>query len=153
MRSPRRRLRPLLLLLLALCAPLPGATACAPVRLVAEYDEQIDQSATRLQREMDAFLTEMEFLPDGHAGKTYAERERFYLNYAVNVRALKARATALQQNSITVRQLDLMEDSLERLRRLHQSQNTLSAAAIASSRTLFNTAWTAILTFELAKKR
>lgn len=152
MRSRRPRLHPLLLLL-ALYASLPAATACAPVRLVAEYDEQVDQSATRLQREMDAFLTEMEFLPERHAEKTYAARERFYLHYAVGLRALKTRASALDRNSITVRQIDLMEASVEQLRRLHQSQNTLSSAAITSSRTLFNTAWTAILTFELAKKR
>jgi hypothetical protein len=124
-----------------------------PVRLVAEYDERVDQEATRLQRAMDEFLTRIEQTPSGEAARTYLEGVPFYVRYAVDVRALKARATALQNNSITVQQLNLMETSVERLRALHQSQNTLSPGAIATFRDLFNQAWTAVLTFELAKKR
>lgn len=142
-----------LLLLLSLGAATLDATACAPLRLVAEYDERVDQEATRLQRAMDEFLTQAEHSPSGDPTRTYAYSTTFYVRYAVDLRALKARATALQQNSITVQQITLMENSLERLRSTHQSQNTLSTSAIGLFRDLFNSAWTTILTFELAKKR
>jgi hypothetical protein len=150
---PSRALRRFPVLVLVLCAALFSSTACAPVRLVAEYDERIDQESTRLQRAMDEFLTRAEHSPSGDATRTYSYNAPFYVSYAVDLRALKARATALQSNSVTVQQLGLMESNLERLRSLHQSQNTLSSGAIPTFRDLFNSGWTAILTFELAKKR
>jgi hypothetical protein len=152
MRPRRLRLR-LVLLLLALGVAAPAAAACFTVRLVSEYDAQVDQTATRLQRTMDAFLTRLEGLPSSDPARTYEDNKAFYLEYGVDVRALKVRATSLQRNSITVQQIALMESSLEQLRRTHQSQNRLSPPAVQEFRNLFNTAWTAILTFELAKKR
>jgi hypothetical protein len=142
-----------LLLLVSLCAAAPAATACAPIRFVADYDERVDQEATRLQRTMDAFLTTLEHAPSGDPARTYAATRPFYVSYAVDLRALRARATALGRNSITFDQLGSMESNLESLRALHQSQNTLSAGALRSAREQFNIGWTTILTFELAKKR
>jgi hypothetical protein len=144
---------PQLLLLLALGASAAAATACSPVRLVSEYDEQVDRTATRLQRTMDAFLTRLENLPSNDSDRSYAGNKEFYLQYGVDLRALKVRATGLQRNSITVEQVERMENSLEQLRSTHESQNRLSPAAIREFRNLFNVSWTAILTFELAKKR
>lgn len=152
MRRRRQRL-PLLLLLLALGATAPAAAACFTVRWAAEYDPQVDETATRLQRSMDAFLTRLESLPSGDPERGYAGNKEFYLQYGVDLRALKVRAAGLQRNSITVQQISSMESSLERLRGLHESQNRLSTPAIQEFRNLFNTAWTAILAFELAKRR
>lgn len=152
MRARHPRLR-LLFLLLALGASAPATPACFTARLVAEYDEQVDRTATRLQRAMDAFLTQLESLPGSDPARTYAENKEFYLQYGVDLRALKVRATGLQRNSITVEQIDRMENSLEQLRSTHESQNRLSSAAIREFRNLFNAGWTAILTLELAKKR
>jgi hypothetical protein len=150
LRHPRLRL---LLLLLALGATAPAASSCFPAMLVAEYDEQVDRTATRLQRAMDAFLTQLENLPSSDPARTYAENKEFYFQYGVDLRALKVRATGLQRNSTTVDQIGRMESSLEQLRSTHESQNRLSPAAIREFRNLFNIAWTAVLTFELAKKR
>ena len=102
---------------------------------------------------MDAFLTHLEHAAPGGATRTYAENVRFYVEYAVDLRALQTRAAALQRNSITVEQIELMERNLELLRALHQSQSALSVGAIRSAREQFNAGWTTILTFELAKKR
>jgi hypothetical protein len=150
LRHPRLRL---LLLLLALGVAAPAATACSTVRLVSEYDEQVDRTATRLQRTMDAFLTRLENLPSNDSERSYGTNKEFYLQYGVDLRALKVRATGLQRNSITVEQIERMESSLEQLRSTHESQNRLSPPAIREFRNLFNIAWTTILTFELAKKR
>ena len=150
LRHPRLRL---LLLDLAVGVAAPVASACSTIGLVARYDEQVDRTATRLQRTMDAFLTRLENLPSGDADRNYAASKEFYLQYGVDLRALKVRATGLQRNSITVEQIERMESSLEQLRSAHESQNRLSAPALREFRNLFNVAWTAVLTFELAKKR
>ena len=46
-----------------------------------------------------------------------------------------------------------LDQALEELRKTHQEQDGLSTLAIRQYRNLFNTAWTAVLAFELAKKR
>lgn len=143
------RLRPLLLLLLVALAP----AACVTVRLVGDYDEKVDLAATQLQRQMDAHLTRLESLPAGDAGRAYAPNQQFYLDYGVDLRALETRVAGVPRNGITLQQIDLMESSLEQLRGTHQAQNDLSTGAIGQYRTLFNTAWRAILAFELGKKR
>jgi hypothetical protein len=149
----RRRRFPLLLLLLALGAAAPAAAACFTVRLAAQYDAQVDQAATQLQRSLDAFLTRLEGMPRSDPEGSYEAQKGFYLQYGVDLRALKVRAASLERNSITVQQIESIESSLERLRRTHESQNRLSAAAIQEFRNLFNTAWTAVLAYELAKRR
>lgn len=152
MRRSPFRLRALLLML-TLGATTLAPTACVTVKLVGEYDQQIDQTATRLQKRMDTFLTTLENLPNGDPDRQYAPNKKFYLEYGVDLRAIETRATSLRKNSITVQQVQLMESSLEQLRGTHAAQDDLSAAALDEYRKLFNTAWTAILSFELAKRR
>lgn len=142
-------------LLVALLVPLGALSigACASVQLVGQYDEQVDQGATRLQKGMDTFLTRLEALPAGAPERHYAASRPFYLDYGVDLRALETRAASLPKNAPTVEQLQLMERNVESLRATHESQDGLGAAAIAQFRTLFNAGWRAILTLELAKKR
>lgn len=150
-----RRLRLLraVLLLLALGTAGLAASACVTVRFAGDYDEQVDTSATQLQRQMDAFLTRLESLPEGDSARTYPANQKFYLDYAVDLRALEIRAAAQPRNGITLEQIGLMQNSLEQLRSTHQAQNGLSTFSLGQYRTLFNTAWRAVLVFELAKKR
>lgn len=143
----------LLALLFALGMVTAAAAGCVTVRLVGAYDEKIDQAATQLQKQMDTHLTRLENLPAGDPGLGYAPNRQFYLDYGVELRALETRAAGLPKNAITVQQIDLMESNLESLRRTHETQNTLNAAAVQQYRELFNTAWRAILALELAKKR
>ena len=142
-----------LLLVLALGTVALAAPGCVTVRLAGDYDEQVDTTATALQKRMDTFLTGLESLPDGDPGRAYASSQPFYLAYGVDLRALEIRAAGLPRNSITLQQVDLMESSLEQLRATHQAQNGLSTASVGPYRELFNTAWRAILAWELAKKR
>ena len=147
----QRRFLPLRLLLAAVVAL--AMTACVTVRLAGGYDEQVDQSATRLQRAMDAHLTTLASLPAGDAGRHFAPSRQFYLDYGVDLRALETRAGSLPKNELTVKQVQLMEQNVEQLRATHQAQDDISPAAAEQFRTLFNTGWKAILTLELAKKR
>lgn len=138
-------------LAIVLLAVLVALSACT-VRYVAEYDPRIEETAIVLQREMDSFLTSME-TAESLADRAYDARREFYANYAVDLRSLRVRAGAQPLNDTTVQQLDLMLESLETLRTLHEEQGTLTAAAIGVNRELFNTAWGAILAWESQKKR
>jgi hypothetical protein len=126
-------------------------TACT-VTLVSRYDEQLDQSATALQRRLDVFLTGLAAARS--ADETgYARHERFYGDYAVDLRALLVRARSLPKNERTAEQVDLMLDSVESLRVTHQSQGALSPGYVTAARGQFNQAWQNIIALELAKKR
>lgn len=147
-RSPRRVRRfqaiaPLVSLMLA---------AACTVTLVSAYDEHIDQAATTLQREMDAFLTSMERAGDEPAG-SFEANIGFYDQYMVDLRAVEVRAAAHEDNDITLQQIGLMRQNVEELRTLHQEQDGISPAAAATFRELFNTAWRAVIQWEIAKKR
>jgi hypothetical protein len=127
-----------------------AALGCA-VRLISDYDREIDRAATRLQREMDAFLTRLE-LAVGTPAAGYAPHAGFYPDYLVELRSVLVRAQSHPHNRITEEQIVLMIDSLEQLRAAHEA-GPLDPGAIRAARNLFNQAWRAIITVELAKKR
>lgn len=147
----RSNLRDRRLHLSALLLPILLATACT-VTLVSSYDEHIDEAATTLQREMDAFLTSVERAGDDPAG-AFDANAGFYDQYLVDLRAVEVRAAAHQNNDITLQQIALMRQSVEDLRALHEEQGRIGPAAADSFRELFNTAWRAIIQWEIAKKR
>jgi hypothetical protein len=125
------RLWAMLALAPALIVPQAG---CSRITLISSYDEQMDRSATELQRRMDAFLT-MLADREGAPEASYDSNKTFYSDYAVELRSLQVRAAGQPKNQITVQQLDLMTSSLEELR------------------DLFNQSWGAIIALEMAKKR
>lgn len=144
---PRRRLPALA----ALSAALLAATGCT-VTLASEYDEHIDEAASSLQREMDAFLTTMQRQAGAAEGR-YAPNAHFYQDYLVDLRAVEVRAAAHGENDITLQQIRLMRDNVEALRSAHEEQDRIGDAAAGTFRDLFNTAWRAVIQWELAKKR
>jgi len=141
MRATIKGRAPRLALLALLCA-----SACA-VRLIAEYDEHAVQEASRLQKEMDLFLTRL-----GSQGGAFPARAAFYDTYETDVRALRLRAEARPKNQITAEQLGKIEKSVGDLREVHRA-GPVSDGAARVNRDLFNAMWKAVLTLELAKKR
>lgn len=133
------------------CALLALALAgCASVKLISDYDEETDRGITAFQKKIEGQLVFLE----RHIGTdkaAYAANVGFYDEARVDLRALRVRAAALPQNTITTQQIDLLLDSLERLELLHQEG--LAANDIPPLREAFNTSCTAILKLELAKKR
>jgi hypothetical protein len=128
-----------------------GVTSGCAIRLISNYDEQIDKGATDLQKEVDSFLTDLE-TKAGTPEASYDVAKPFYPRYLVDLRALRVRAHAQPKNELTEKQLDLMMDSVEQLRRQHQA-GPLVKAVIDVNRDLFSQAWGAIVKLELAKKR
>ncbi|MBE0567435.1 MAG: hypothetical protein IH621_15870 [Krumholzibacteria bacterium] len=152
---PARR-HPQVMALVFVALAVMSAGGCA-VRLISDYDEQIDRSASELQKEMDGFLTQME-IEEGEA-VTYGANRGFYPYYALEVRAVRVRAQAHPQNERSVAQYGLMLDSLAELEEAHrgdegfEDEGTLPLEAIPVFRDLFNQAWAAIIHLEVAKKR
>lgn len=153
----RRHLLPRHLLpLVAVALAVLVSGGCA-VRLISDYDETIDKTASQLQKDMDSFLTYLETEPD--SAVTYGENRMFYTTYATDVRSVKIRAEAHPKNGITIRQYDLMLDSLAELEASHigdegfEDEGILPREAIPTYRDLFNQAWGAIIRLEVAKKR
>lgn len=136
-------------LLLALSCATTLTTGCT-IRLIADYDEEIDAAATSLQKQMDAFLTEIAASTGAEA--THAHHARFYQEYAVEVRSVRIRAASHPKNAISITQYDRMLDSLQELEAAHRD-GPIGPEVAAQFRSLFNQAWGAIIALEVAKKR
>ncbi|WP_432695859.1 hypothetical protein ACQUQP_15130 [Marinobacterium sp. YM272] len=154
-----RKANPLrVILLLSFMLVISGCT----VKLIASYDETTDKNVTSLQRKTETFLTDLE-AKYGLPECSYEKNATFYSESKVDLSAIKVRAEAIPKNDITVKQLDLLESSLNDLESLHKlkdkktkdkgSLECISIDEIDPLRTAFNSSFTAILKLELAKKR
>ena len=154
--AARTRLHRRVLALVFVALAVLAAGGCT-VRLISDYDETIDRSASELQKEMDSFLTQME--TDEGDAVTYGANRAFYPFYATEVRAVMVRAQAHPKNEQSVAQYELMLDSLAELEDAHrgdegtEDEGTLPDEAIPVFRDLFNQSWGAIIRLEVAKKR
>lgn len=118
---------------------------CVTVKLVADYDENIDKGITDLQKRSDAFLLGL---------KPYSpESEKFYESVRVEISSLRVRADSLQRNSLTVKMLDKLSRNIDRLEADHKSPEGIKKEEVQLYRDGLNSQYTSILTFELAKKR
>ena len=128
-------------------------TGCS-VRLTAQYDAIIDQSATGLQGKIETFLIKMERTA-GTAEGEYAGNTGFYDEIQGALCSLELRAKVLPKNEAVSRQLGLLLDSLERLRQIHQRQGKhgLTNPLVTPVRDTFNSQFKAILILENTLKR
>lgn len=127
---------------------------CGTIKLVGDYDEQIDKGVTQLQKDVETFLVKLEATAEKPADKveSYDKNKKFYEDAKVALSGLRVRADSMERNSITVRMLDRLSNNISRLEGMHR--NGLAKAEIDQSiRGGLNSQFTAILTFELAKKR
>lgn len=131
-------------------------TGCASVKLVGDYDAQIDEGVTALQKDTETLLVALEGSAEKDTDKVegYDKHKEFYEKAKVNISSLRVRADAAQRNSLTVRMLDKLMNNIKRLEEAHKSSEGIKKSEIKELfRPGFNTQFTAILTFELAKKR
>lgn len=130
-------------------------SSCA-ITLVSTYDEQTDKNVSALQKKFDAYLLKLEGL-SSYPDCSYASNKPFYDDSKVEIDSMQIRANAIPKNNITLQQLDSLSkafSSLEDLHRLKDKTSTcLSKEEIEPDRTAFNSIFTAILKFEIAKKR
>lgn len=163
MRKPQQIQRARYLLLLILVFSL--AFACS-VRLIAEYDEAIDQGITALQRKMEDHLsklekkmTRVELLKEGAQEKerlkkevSYEASEEFYREFYVDLRVLKTRADSYVGNELTTKQMDALEEIAKAQEAIHK-RGFQTADDVTDMRTAFTRGFKGILKLEIAKKR
>ena len=93
-------------------------TGCS-VKLISSYDEKTDNAVTQLQKEVETFFVTIE----GQAGLpecAYENHKKFYQDSKVTISAIEVRARAIPKNTITIEQIELLKDSLEKLEKLHK---------------------------------
>jgi len=127
-------------------------TGCASVKLVGDYDEQIDKGVTALQKDTETFLVKLESVP-GDKLDGYEKNKTFYGETKVTISSLRLRADATERNSLTVQMLDKLQNNMSRFERDHNSSEGIKKVELPIYRGGFNSQFTAIMTFELAKKR
>jgi hypothetical protein len=138
---------------LLLLAPLIFSLACT-LRLIGEYDEVIDRSLTGFQQKTEAFLSRLESA-QGTPDASFAKNADFYTDASAAIRTMRVRANAQPKKDILVKQLDLLQKSLEDLKKLHQlaGPNGLTQGPIEDTRSAMETQIESILKLELALKR
>lgn len=146
--SRRPAALPRAVLLLAL---LLNIAACVSVRFIGDYDEQIDKGISNVLAQFQAIFTRMERTA-GTPGALYPNYVKEYDEIRTELRVLHARAAAHVKNDLTVRQIDLLLDSLTTLEKLH-GLGPIPIEQQGDLRRGIETSCTAILKLELAKKR
>jgi hypothetical protein len=94
-------------------------SACAPIQLVSKYDDQTDQAATAMQKDISAFFVKMQTVVVPAEG-SFAANQDFYRKQAVAIGAMQLRAGAIPKNGLTAELLQLVEDNLAYLALLHK---------------------------------
>ena len=131
-------------------AMLVALSGCS-VKLVSSDDEKTDNSVTQLQKDFETFFVTVESQA-GLPECKYKNHTKFYRDSKVAVSGIEVRAKAIPNNDITVEQVGLLKNSLDKLEQLHKIE-CFSPGQVESLRISFNTSITAILKLELAKKR
>jgi hypothetical protein len=94
-------------------------SSCAPIQLVSKYDDQTDSAAAAMQKDVSAFFVKIHtaLVP---AETTFSSNQDFYRRQVVSIDAMKIRASAIPMNSITSKQLMLVEYNLAYLALIHK---------------------------------
>jgi hypothetical protein len=146
----QRRLPSRLLLCCALAVSV-ALTGCVSVRLIADYDQKIDEGVTALHKKTETFFVKLE-----RAGEKpeadYQHNVSFYDEVKVDIAALQLRADSVALNKQTSEQLHLLQDSFNQMEKMHADKGALSPIVIAETRKQLNHGFTAILALEVAKK-
>jgi len=124
-------------------------TGC--VHFVADYDEQIDHGISRVLSEFETIFTRLDRTA-GTEGALYPNYVTDYDEIRTELRGLRSRAAAHLKNDLTIQQIDLLLDSLDKMEAL-QKMGPLPPEQLAVLRRSIETSCTAILKLELAKQR
>jgi hypothetical protein len=128
-------------------------TGCSTIKLVGDYDEEIDKGATALHKAVETHFVKLAGTAkkDDDPVDTIDKYKQFYLDSKVATAALRIRADATERNSLTVRMIDKIITNLGRLEEMHTEG--IKRGELPPLKGGLTTQFTALLTFELAKKR
>lgn len=124
-------------------------TACT-VNLVSQYDPTTDKMVTQLQRQVDSLLLNIKEHVGTHKGK-YRYYQKQYDKILVDTQELLTRTEAIPHNQLTVRQVKLLQNSLQNLQKLHKI-GFKSIKQVSLVQQAIDSIFLSILKLELAKK-
>ena len=93
-------------------------SACTPIQLVSDYDEDIDKGSAALHKKIDSYFVSFNSLSSDE--RKYKNQQKFYEDVVVDLNSLKVRASAIYKNELTEEQLDIVEENLAYLLLLHK---------------------------------
>jgi low affinity Fe/Cu permease len=126
------------------------AVSGCTIRLIADYDQKIDDGVTALQKKTEAFLIKLERTCQTPEG-VYSNHISFYDEAKVELSALQVRTDAIALNKLTSEQLERLRDSFEKMEAQHKVGFT--PIVVAETRNILNYQFTKILELEMHKKR
>lgn len=136
---------------ICLCFLIIGlAVSGCTIRLIADYDQKIDDGVTALQKKTEAFLIKLERTCQEPEG-AYSNHVSFYDEAKVELSALQVRADAIALNKLTSEQIEKLRDSFDKIEAQHKLGFT--PIVVAKTRNILNSHFTAILKLEVAKKK
>jgi len=124
--------------------------SCAPIQLIAPYDERIENGIKELQKNTTEFFVKIE-RQGGSNKNDYKNHVKFYDNSKVSTKSLLIRAGATAQNEKTEGQITSLMDKYKSLEEQHKKIG-LTLNTIPSLESSFDQIFRAILTLEVAKK-
>lgn len=142
---------------------------CTQIKLVSDYDENIDQGVTDIQKKVETILTKIERSASDPSSSYVASD---YSSIKEDLNVLITRAESTDNNELTTKQLYTLGYALLEnptiapenlkirppiknlsLEKRHQLKEPFQAEDIRDLRSLIGVNFRAILKFELAKKR
>jgi hypothetical protein len=127
-----------------------AASGCT-IRFMADYDEQVDKSVTKLQESVETLFVKIESnigKPEG----SYDQLRPLYEEIRVGIGTLEVRVSAKTKNEKTIEQVGILRNSIDALEEIHKD-GIQHKDVVSILRKQFKSAFVAILTLELAKKR
>lgn len=94
-------------------------SGCTTIELVSKYDDQTDEAATAMQKDVTAFFIEIRTALS-EKERSFAESQDFYRKQAVSISSMQVRADNIPRNALTQQQLKLVEDQLAILALMHK---------------------------------
>lgn len=130
-----------------------AASSCK-VRLISDYDDITDRSATELQKKVEGFVHKM-VASAGTPEGSYARNVVFYDDARTDLSAIRVRANAFEKNKFTLEEINLIQANLDNLEKLHKigGDRGLRKEVADPALDALNTQFTALIKLELAKKR
>jgi len=93
--------------------------ACAPVRLISEFDDTTYKSLTSLQENLATYFVKLE----RHIGTeqaAYSNYIDFFDKTKIDLRILSVRAKAIEKNNLVSNQVELLTNTINALESLHK---------------------------------
>lgn len=124
-------------------------TGCS-FQLVATYDPASVQQMEKIEKQIDAFYSELLTTPEPK--RIYAEREQGYFNIHVEIRAFVRRQQRREMNAETTEQAKMLEAFWQQDMAQHQQRDTLSTFLITRRQHQYQRLLNSMFKGELAKR-